>query len=62
MTIDHIVTKDLRDFGIEGEKVALVVKDVFAISVMCTPLLRRPEKKYTKYTRACCTASRLTTR
>ena len=29
VTIDHIVTKDLRDFGIEGEKVALVVKDVF---------------------------------
>ena len=23
------MTKDLRDFGIEGEKVALVVKDVF---------------------------------
>ena len=28
MTIDHIITRDLRDFGIEGEKVALVVKDV----------------------------------
>ena len=32
VTIDHIVTKDLRDFGIEGEKVALVVKDVFTNS------------------------------
>ena len=29
VAIDHIVTKDLRDFGIEGEKVAVVVKDVF---------------------------------
>ena len=28
VTIDHIITRDLRDFGIEGEKVALVVKDV----------------------------------
>ena len=29
VTIDHIVIKDLRDFGIECEKVALVIKDVF---------------------------------
>ena len=29
VTIDHIITRDLRDFGIEGEKVALVVKDVY---------------------------------
>ena len=28
VTIDHVITRDLRDFGIEGEKVALVVKDV----------------------------------
>ena len=29
VTLGHIVTKDLRDFGIKAEKVALVVKNVF---------------------------------
>ena len=29
VTLDHVITRDLRDFGIEGEKVALIVKDVF---------------------------------
>ena len=30
ITIDHIITKDLRDHGFEGEKVAFVVKDVYS--------------------------------
>ena len=30
VTIDHIVTKDLMDFGFQDEKVALVMKDVFS--------------------------------
>lgn len=29
VTVDHIVTKDLRDFDIDSEKVAMVVKGVF---------------------------------
>ncbi|CAE7567591.1 unnamed protein product, partial [Symbiodinium necroappetens] len=28
VTVDHIINRDLRDVGVEGEKVALVVKDV----------------------------------
>ena len=30
VTIDHVVTRDLRDHGLENEKVAFVVKDVFS--------------------------------
>ena len=30
ITIDHVVTRDLRDHGLENEKVAFVVKDVFS--------------------------------
>ena len=30
ITIDHVVTRDLRDHGLESEKVALVVEDVFS--------------------------------
>ena len=30
ITIDHVVTRDLRDYGLENEKVAFVVKDVFS--------------------------------
>ena len=30
ITIGHIITKDLRDHGFEGEKVAFVVKDVYS--------------------------------
>ena len=30
ITIDHIITKDHRDHGFEGEKVAFVVKDVYS--------------------------------
>ena len=29
ITLDHVITRDLRDFGIEGEKVALIIKDVY---------------------------------
>ena len=30
ITIDHVVTRDLRDHGLENEKVVFVVKDVFS--------------------------------
>ena len=29
ITIDHVVTRDLRDHGLDSEKVAVVVRDVF---------------------------------
>ena len=30
ITVDHVVTRDLRDHGLDSEKVAFVVKDVFS--------------------------------
>ena len=30
ITIDHIITRDLKDHGLDGERVALVIKDVYS--------------------------------
>ena len=30
VTIDHIITRDLKDHGLDGERVALLVKDVYS--------------------------------